>query len=511
MKKFEIKYSGCLALILCFISVLALDMRAAVAASSSFSASSVFFLALSGPERAIDQASNRASDRASDRASERASERAAERASERAGERASERASEKASERATERLELRNHGLAGKEKSLDNKRKASPEVAKKPSSAKASRPMEAHRQFGDLYKDKGFEAIADEVLILTDSDDQRAIGQGDFPVKGQVYLQGLGLVLTRVAAPKNQDLSASAADISNLVGQGKVDLNHIFIPETGNFPAERIEGRVEDFTSSLNLDIRNSDKITLGLVDTLVDRSHVTFRTAFEEETITVKDFVPYTQTRPESHGTAVASILVGHEPEEYRGLVPGAKLHAASVFFETASGRVSATTESLILALDWLVRQNVDVINMSLSGPPNRLLEVAIRRVAEKGVMVVAAVGNGGPVAAPLYPAAYSSVVAVTAVDKNQRIYLRAGRGQHVSFSAPGVNIPAALAGGGYKMRTGTSIAAPFVSAILAHMIKVGESREQILAALQNNALDLGKPGFDDIYGFGLIQALSD
>src|SRR3546814_15328799 len=80
-----------------------------------------------------------------------------------------------------------------------------------------------------------------------------------------------------------------------------------------------------------------------------------------------------------------------------------------------------------------------VPVINVSLVGPPNLLVRTAVTAVQRRGLIVVAAVGNDGPAAAPLYPAAYPGVVAVTGVDSNNRVLSEAGRGPHVDFAAPG------------------------------------------------------------------------
>ena len=107
------------------------------------------------------------------------------------------------------------------------------------------------------------------------------------------------------------------------------------------------------------------------------------------------------------------------------------------------------ASTVSLVRALDWLLSSEVDAINLSLAGPPNRLLEVALTRISEQGVMVLAAAGNGGPMARPQYPAAYTSVVAVTAVDQRGRAFRLANRGDYLDLAAPGVNLRHAVAGG--------------------------------------------------------------
>jgi subtilisin family serine protease len=144
----------------------------------------------------------------------------------------------------------------------------------------------------------------------------------------------------------------------------------------------------------------------------------------------------------------------------------------------------------------------------MSLSGPPNAVLQAAITRATQAGHVIVAAVGNAGPAAPPLYPAAYPEVLAVTAVDSARRIYRRANRGVHVEFSAPGVDVPAAAAQG-IAAYSGTSFASPYVAALTAldHRRPDQQAATQIRQSLRTNAIDLGVPGRDAIYGFGLAR----
>jgi subtilisin family serine protease len=130
---------------------------------------------------------------------------------------------------------------------------------------------------------------------------------------------------------------------------------------------------------------------------------------------------------------------------------------------------------------------------------------------LAGRGVLVVAAVGNNGPAGEPLYPAAYESVVAVTAVDSANRIYRYANRGHHVTFAAPGVRIRIADADGGYDNETGTSMAAPYAAAVIARSVAahIAPRIEDVLATLKAAAIDLGDKDFDRVYGYGLIAAI--
>ncbi|VAX03360.1 hypothetical protein MNBD_GAMMA20-2203 [hydrothermal vent metagenome] len=214
------------------------------------------------------------------------------------------------------------------------------------------------------------------------------------------------------------------------------------------------------------------------------------------------------TGTPPMTHGTSIASLLVG-EFREFQGLLPGATLYSAAVFTQHHSGSIKARADSLAAALNWLVKQQVPAINMNLVGSPNALLQVAVRKTLEQGHAIIAAVGNDGPAAPLLYPAAYPGVIAVTAVDTNQHIYRRANRGQHVDFSAPGVKVRAADPRGGYGTFSGTSYAAPVVSALLARRLKVPDVTHQqhVIAQLQQQATDMGASGRDPVFGYGLIS----
>ncbi|VAV87723.1 hypothetical protein MNBD_ALPHA02-954 [hydrothermal vent metagenome] len=486
-------------------------------------------LAFSDEDRKIDEISERITDRVAERALENAAERAKDKAEARAenkaenkaeiraenkaekeaearAEKKAENAAEKRAERRAEALaerEVDNHDTDIEERHTEKRERKSERHANKKNRRMKEIALSRLRKLDHLYDDNGFKAIDRELLILANKD--TGLNISDKEIKERVYLAGLDMVLIRVSTPKGKNLSQSASQMRDRIDNANISLNHLFIPESRDADDVNAPYLMNDISQNLNLSLSNATDIRIGLIDTLVDKTHA----ALYNQAITIKDFVPYDKERPKSHGTAVAAILVGHDPGKYKGIIAGARLYAASVFFKYNRTKVAATTESLIRALDWLVLQKISVINMSLSGPADPLLGIAIKRVREKGSIIVAAVGNGGPTAAPLYPAAYPGVVAVTAVDKQQHVYLRANRGRYVAFSAPGVNISTANAGGGYQVRSGTSIAAPFVSAILAEMHPINGT-VNIVEILEKNTIDLGKKGFDSTYGYGLIQAIN-
>jgi len=211
----------------------------------------------------------------------------------------------------------------------------------------------------------------------------------------------------------------------------------------------------------------------------------------------------------PASHGTAIALLLAGRAEASargWRGLLPEAQLYAADVFGPAAGSKASAL--ALASALDWMVANRIPVVNLSVSGQANLILELAIRRAQDRGTIVVAAAGNGGPSAPPAYPAAFPGVIAVTAVDQTSAVLADANRGDYIDFAAPGVRIwiPEGARSSG-RLETGTSFAAPFVTAMAALELGPDQSGDaaRVLRGLAARSTHLGPPGKNPIYGYGL------
>ncbi len=248
--------------------------------------------------------------------------------------------------------------------------------------------------------------------------------------------------------------------------------------------------------------------LKVGVIDTDIDEAHP----AFQGRHIQRFDFAPDGRLpAPNWHGTAVLSLLAGSALTNTPGLIPDADFFAANIFYSDENGDMAADTISLLKALDWMKRFDVKLINMSFSGPRDALVGEAIAHMSEAGFVFVAAAGNEGPTAEPSYPAAYPQVIAVTAVTKELHNYRYANRGDHIDVSAPGVDIWTAAPGGRAGYHSGTSFAAPHVTAVLA--VEPPEALKQGKADLLDNlaVMDLGPEGRDPIYGRGLLLAPSE
>jgi subtilisin family serine protease len=132
------------------------------------------------------------------------------------------------------------------------------------------------------------------------------------------------------------------------------------------------------------------------------------------------------------------------------------------------------------------------------------------VRAAIARGHVIVAAVGNDGPSAPPLYPASYPGVIGVTGVDAHNRVLPEAGRGAQVDFAAPGSDMIAAAPNGGYVPVRGTSFAAPIVAGLIARRIgpPSAASATRGEEELARSARDLGARGPDHTFGAGLVGA---
>jgi len=238
--------------------------------------------------------------------------------------------------------------------------------------------------------------------------------------------------------------------------------------------------------------------LSIGMIDGDVDTSSTTL----QNTKIIEKDFTDG-NTAAKPHGTAIAELLVG------AGRLQGAELYSASVVTYSNAGKEGAGIEELANAIAWMHASNVQLVNISLAGPYNMILDRVVQRASAKGMVFVAAVGNDGPEAPPRYPAAFENVIAVTAIDSARNIYSRAVRGDHVDFSAPGVDV-FVNDGARAQYLSGTSVAAPFVTAMVASQAELSpeDNANTIKARMASFTEDLGQAGVDPVFGLGLVRS---
>lgn len=317
--------------------------------------------------------------------------------------------------------------------------------------------------------------------------------------------------LLKFRVPPDLDTDEAIRDLLPEPLRDRIDRNHVYSAPAGAEQQEHRNSGLADNAGLLALPMASvcTEEVAVGLIDSAIRTDHRAFSGGQHQESARLisRDFLDAGLEAPMGHGTAVAGILVGAGPE-LNPLLPNATLYSASAFYSRDGDQQGASVMVLLEALDWLIARDASVINMSLTGPQNRLLEQGIQAAMAAGKVIVAAAGNNGPHAPARYPAAYDGVVAVSAVGRDRTVYRWANQGAHIDFTALGVAVPTALGDGGFGQESGTSMAAPVVSAFMAcSLTRHGHSEKQTLSELKALAVDLGRQGHDPVFGHGLLH----
>lgn len=360
--------------------------------------------------------------------------------------------------------------------------------------------------------DRG-EAVPNELcVIFPPSVDPAAPGRFasdlDLEMARDFTMTGLGLrvFLMRIAEGADLDkvFDAAAADQRPLW----VQKNFIYRTSAGDtsgqqYALQQIHAEAAEAKAS------GGAGVTIGLVDSGVDVTHESLKAAH----ITAIDVADGNATvKPETHGTVMASIIVGQGP--LHGVAPQANLIAVRAFHEVDAKLGAAESSSFVLSLgiETAVAHGARLINLSLTGPQDRLVAQMVNETLLHKIGVIAAAGNEGPKGRPAYPGAQDGVIAVTATDQADHLYKHANQGDYISVAAPGVDILGAKPGGSYDFFSGTSMATGYVTGLAALLMAsdAGLTVTQLRKIVEGSAIDLGVPARDPAFGAGRIDAAS-
>ncbi|MEW9699817.1 S8 family serine peptidase [Paenibacillus sp. SI8] len=251
--------------------------------------------------------------------------------------------------------------------------------------------------------------------------------------------------------------------------------------------------------------------VKVAVLDTGIDTQHEDLDVAGGAS------FVDYTASYNDDsgHGTHVAGIIGAKNNDVgVVGGAPDADLYAVKVLDSTGKGYLS----DVIAGIDWAVENKMDIVNMSIAtSVDSPALHHAVDQAYASGLLLVAAAGNTGNTDGSgdtiQYPAKYSSVIAVGAVDQNNKRAISSSAGNELEIMAPGIEINSTFKSNGYKSLSGTSMAAPFVSSELALLKEEyhAYSNTQLRNVLDTHVTDAGVIGRDSLYGFGILNLEKD
>lgn len=202
-------------------------------------------------------------------------------------------------------------------------------------------------------------------------------------------------------------------------------------------------------------------------------------------------------------HGTMIASIIAATSFENSKiGINENIHLYDVQTLDDQANGELDNT----VRGIDWAIKQNVDIINMSYGfSHHDKSLENAIKRAHDAGIIILAAAGNTLGLSTD-YPARYEEVLSISAIDINKSIYAYAAKGK-VDFVAPGVEVPVLNLDGKIESQSGTSFSTAYATAVVSLLLN-NEERKNLIAKLEQNSINLGPI---NQYGNGLIQYIEN
>lgn len=221
------------------------------------------------------------------------------------------------------------------------------------------------------------------------------------------------------------------------------------------------------------------------------------------------KSFVPYTSSYLDDngHGTHVAGIISAENNSfGVVGIAPDSDIYALKVLDKKGFGYLS----NIIASIDWSIENHMDIINLSLGTEDDSVaLKAAVDRAYSAGILVVASSGNdSAPVVG--YPAKYPSVIGVSATDQNNKLASYSNYGPEIEVAAPGTYILSTHLNNKYVFMSGTSMAAPYVTGQLALLKQLYPSAtaSELRTLSHSHTVDIGAPGKDPEFGYGLIQS---
>ncbi len=296
----------------------------------------------------------------------------------------------------------------------------------------------------------------------------------------------------------------------NVVGFEFDALAHASGKPAPSQPAQTLPWGVNRVDADLAWNVTKGAGVKVCVVDTGIDKDHPDLQTNlaggrnFVAKGVTVD---PSKWDDDNGHGTHVAGTVAAVDNTVgVVGVAPQASLLAAKVLNRQGSGYFS----DIMAGIDWCVQSGAKVVSMSLGSSSDvQAFHNAVDAAYANGALVVAAAGNdyGGPVS---YPAAYDSVVAVSATNSNDGLASFSSVGPEVELAAPGASILSTYKDGGYATLSGTSMATPHVSGVAALAWEANPllSNAEVRSLLQSTADDLGAAGKDNMFGYGLVDA---
>lgn len=325
---------------------------------------------------------------------------------------------------------------------------------------------------------------------------------------GGRVLKELPLINALVAAfpPEEEKLQALAQEPQVEVVEEDVTVETCALPCPAHWSKQTVPWGVERIGAPVAWRRTTGVGVKVAVLDTGVEASHPDLRGNLVER-VNIK-FPGWPAGDNNGHGTHVAGIIAAaNNTFGVVGVAPQAQIYAVKIFDYRGRGFIS----DIVSGLEWAWKNKMQIVNMSFgTKQPSTALKKAIDACLEAGMLLVAAAGNEGQKEGEiLYPARYPGVIAVSATTQDDNLADFSSRGPEVTVAAPGADVLSTYPGGQYRTMSGTSMAAPHTSGVLALILGARNDlgAEEARKILRRTARKL--PGLSSVeQGAGLVNA---
>jgi subtilisin family serine protease len=306
-----------------------------------------------------------------------------------------------------------------------------------------------------------------EVLVTTSPAVAPATVSAVLQRHGLVEVEATYIALTNETlrlwrVPDAREVGTVVAELGGEDALRSIQPNYVYAPQGEAAAAGQYSlGRLNVDAS---LDLATSEPIRVAVIDTGIDAQHPDLKGAVES---TFDALAGEGGKHVLDHGTSIAGAIAARG--ELKGVAPSVRILSARALDRNDEGVELGSTESVSKAIDWAATSRSRIVNMSFAGPQDPEVHALLAAAHAKGIVLIGAAGNGGPLSAPLYPGADENVLAVTATDADDVIYPMANAGVYIAVAAPGVDVLLPAPNGAYAKETGTSVSAALVSGVAA------------------------------------------
>ena len=319
----------------------------------------------------------------------------------------------------------------------------------------------------------------------------------------------LGFALVKLSDQK--DYFTALSQLANNSNVEYAEPNYVaHVTQTPNDPYYPQQWGPQDVKADLAWDkvspVQRAN-VTVAILDTGINSSHEDLQASI----VPGYNFIDNNNNPVDGHGhgTHVAGIAaaVTNNGKGIAGIAGGAKIMPVKVMNDSGSGDYA----SIINGIKYAADHGAKVISMSLGGPGfSQAMQDAVDYAISRGASVVAASGNSKSAVA--FPGNCNGVITVGAVDSNNQRASFSNYGPEMDVVAPGVNIMSSYKGNAssYTSMSGTSMATPFVSGVTA-LVRAANpelTSTEVTQIIDAATTDLGTAGFDNYYGYGLVDA---